>query len=345
MRRHAMVAKARDATHSAQAEPTPRRSRFGYISLVKQAFEDWMEDHATRLAAALAFYTMLSLAPLLVLAVKAVGRIFSEEAARAQVRNYLTDLMGSQASETVDKMIGPLTRPGSGLIATTISVVVLIVSASGVFGELQDSLNTIWEVKPKPNRGVFGIIRDRFLSFVLVIGVCFLLMVSLVITTALAGLTSHLVGNHSAGAWHLINFVAAPVIITLLFAMIYKYLPDVKVRWSDVWPGAITTGLLFSVGKWILGWYLGRASTTSVYAAAGSLISVLLWVYYSAQILFFGAEMTQAQARQSRDEIAPADNAVKVTEDERTHQGMPSKDRVHALAEEADAIAVQPGRK
>ncbi len=301
--------------------------------MVKQAGEDWIEDRAIRLAASLAFYTMLSLAPMLVLAVRAVGAFFSEDTVRAQVRAYLTTLMGARAGGTVVEMMGPLSKPGAGLLATAISIIVLVVSASAVFGELQDSLNIIWEVQPKPNRGIIGIIRDRFLSFVLVVGVCFLLLVSLVINTAMSGLTELLGGSHPTTFWHIFNFVLSVLVIACLFALIFKYLPDVKVRWRDVWLGAVATALLFSVGKLVLGWYLGRASTTSVYAAAGSLISVLLWVYYSAQILFFGAELTQAHARLTRKHIIPTENAVKVTEEERSQQGMANTDRVEEIVQ------------
>lgn len=330
-----MVAKV-----SAATQPRRERKRSNYLTIVKQAWADWSEDRATRLAAALAFYTMLSLAPLLVLAVKAVGVIFSEDAAKAQVRNYLTDLMGLKAGQTVTDMMGPFSKPGSGLLATTISVIVLLMSASGVFGELQDSLNTIWEVKPKPNRGILDIIRERFFSMALVLGVCFLLLVSLMVTTALAGLNSHLAGYTPLVFWHIFNFTVSMVIITGLFAVIFKYLPDAEIRWRDVWEGALTTGILFSIGKLLLGWYLGRASTTSAYAAAGSVVSVLLWVYYSAQILFFGAEMTQACAKLSRV-VQPAENAVAVTEEERAQQGIPSQERVRELAEEKEREAAK----
>lgn len=275
---------------------------------------------------------MLSLAPLLVLAVRGVGALFSDAAARAEVHHYLVTVMGTGAGDAASQMIGPLSRPGSGAMATIISVIVLIVSASQVFGEMQDSLNTIWEVKPKPGRGVIGVIRDRFLSFALVLGACFLLLVSLIISTALSGLAGKLSGNSPSWMWHIGEFLLSLVVTSALFAAMFKYLPDVEVHWHDVWPGAIFTGVLFSIGKLVLGWYLGRAATTSVYAAAGSLISVLLWVFYSAQILFFGAELTQVYAHRTRGAIPPSDNAVNVTEMERSQQGMPDSDRVRALA-------------
>ena len=240
-----------------------------------------------RLAASLAFYTMLSLAPLLVLAVKAVGTFFSEDAAREQVHHYLSEVMGNTAGDAVTKMIGPLTQPGSGFIATTLSVIVLLVSASAVFGELQDSLNTIWEVKPKPGRGIIGIIQERFLSFMLVIGVCFLLLVSLIITTTLTGLTGYLGGQHPSAVWHVINFVLSMTIVTCLFAMIFKYLPDVQINWGDVWHGAITTGVLFTIGKFLLSWYLARQHDQRLCCCRVAHLGAALGLLYVSNFVFW----------------------------------------------------------
>ncbi len=333
-----MVASARqpDSSVSDTGVGTAKHPRFGrwysraprYWMIARQAVSDFMEDRAMRLAASLAFYTMLSLAPLLVLAIKLVGSLFGQEAAKRQVSRYLTQLMGTRAASAISGMLSY--NLGKGIVATTISVIVLIFSASAVFGELQDSLNTIWEVKPKPGRAIWGIIRDRFLSFTLVLGTCFLLLVSLIISTATAGLISQ--GNQKGIVWEALNFILSLVVVSGLFAMIFKYLPDVKIHWRDVTVGAISTGVLFTVGKLLLGWYLGRASTTSIYGSAGSLIAVLLWVYYSSQILFFGAELTQAYAHRTRPNVKPAENAVKVTEEERSHQGMPNSQRVEAIA-------------
>jgi membrane protein len=323
----------RGDAHAATPSPSPGHHRFrGWWGVIKQAAADWMEDNATRLAASLAFYTMLSLAPLLVIAIKIVGAIFGEDAAKAQVQNYTREWMGERASSAVAQMIGPFARPGAGILATSISAIVLLVSASSVFGELQDALNTVWEVKPRPDRRIWNIIKERFFSYVLVLGTCFLLLVSLVISAALSALTRSFHGDPKSVVWEAINFALSFVVITVLFAFIFKYLPDVKIRWGDVWMGAAVTGVLFTVGKLLLGWYLGRASTTSVYGAAGSLVAMLLWVYYSAQILFFGAEITQATAHQTRPRVQPTENAVKVTEEERAQEGMPSKEKVHAAA-------------
>ncbi|MDB5305125.1 MAG: putative rane protein [Phycisphaerales bacterium] len=285
-----------------------------------------------RLAASLAFYTMLSLAPLLVISIKVVGAIFGEDAAKAQVQVYTREWMGERAASAVAQMIGPFARPGAGVLATTLSAIILLISASSVFGELQDALNTVWEVKPRPDRRIWNIIKERFFSYVLVLGTCFLLLVSLIISAALSALTRSFDGDPQSILWETINFILSFAVITVLFAFIFKYLPDVKIGWNDVWMGAAVTGVLFTVGKLLLGWYLGRASTTSVYGAAGSLVAMLLWVYYSAQILFFGAEITQAYAHQTRPRVQPTENAVKVTEEERAQEGIPSKERVHAAA-------------
>jgi len=307
----------------------------GYFSMLKEAAANWMEDNALRLAASLAFYTMLALAPLLVIAIKIVGFVFGENAARRQIENYATAVMGTKVADALVGMAGY--KLSGGKWAFIISFIVLIVSSGSVFGELQDALNTVWEVKPKPGRAWWTIIRERFFSYMLVLGTCFLLLVSLIVTAALASLTRWM--HQGDGVmWTCITFVISLVVITCLFALLFKYLPDVKIIWRDVWVGALFTGLLFSVGKLVLGWYLGRASATNMYGAAGSLVAMLLWVYYSAQILFFGAELTRVYAHRTRTRIKPADNAVKVTEEERAQQGIPNTERVAALADQNNGV-------
>ncbi len=290
--------------------------------LTKRAFSDWSEDKATKLAAALAYYTMLSIAPLLVICMKIVGKIFGDEAASGQISAYLNQTVGQKGAEAAQEMIKNAGQPSAGILATTISVVVLFLSASGVFGELQDSLNTVWEVKPKPGRGIMGMIKDRFLSMTMVMGVVFLLLVSLIASTVLTGAT-HAIGLDEGVILSVINFIVSIAVITVLFALIFRYIPDAKVRWPDVWIGAIATSILFTIGKSLLGWYLGRASATSVYGAAGSLVALLIWVYYSAQILFFGAEFTQVYSKKYGRGIEPAENAEPITEQDRTQEGKP----------------------
>jgi membrane protein len=227
-------------------------------------------------------------------------------------------------------------RQGGSIVATIIGVVTLLFGASGVFGELQDSLNTIWEVQPKPGLGFFATLKKRFFSFAMVLGVGFLLLVSLVISAALAALGGMLGGAQEDQSliWKAINFAISFGVTTLLFALIYKILPDAKVQWRDVWIGAVVTALLFSIGKAALGWYLARPTTTSSYGAAGSFVALLLWVYYSAQILFLGAEFTQVYAKMYGSKIQPDEDAVPVTEEARAQQGIPRREQL----EETEAL-------
>jgi membrane protein len=285
----------------------------------KQAASDWSQDNATRLAAALAFYTMLSIAPLLIICIKICGLVFNPDNVARQVHNYAQTVAGAKAAQAASDMIANATKTGSGLLATIISLLILVFSASGVFGELQSSLNTIWEVKPKPNRGFWGIIEDRLFSFAMVMVVAFLLLVSMVVSTAISGLSNVIAGD-VAWLWQVVNFCISIIVITGLIALMFKYIPDVRLRWGDVIHGAIFTAVLFTIGKFLLGWYLGRGTTTSVYGAAGSLVALLLWVYYSSLILFFGAEFTQAYGHMAHP-VQPTENARPITAQERMQQG------------------------
>lgn len=282
--------------------------------IVKQTGADWSKDNATRLAAALAYYTVLSLAPLLVLAVAVAGLVFGEEAARGQIAQELSGVVGPQAGEGIETLLTHAKQPDEGVLGSIIGIVVLLFGASGVFGELQSSLNTIWEVAPKPGRGIWGVLRQRFFSFTMVLGVAFLLLVSLVLSAALAGLGQLFSNALPGGAtlWEIVNFIVSFGVITVLFALIFKVVPDVEITWKDVWMGAAVTALLFAIGKFALGLYLGRSSVASPYGAAGSLIVLVIWVYYAAQILFFGAEFTQVFARHRGSRIVPSDNAVPI---------------------------------
>jgi membrane protein len=224
-------------------------------------------------------------------------------------------------------MIDNARKPGEGILASVLGVATLLFGASGVFGSLQDSLNTIWEVQPKAGRGIWGVVKDRFLSLSMVLGVGFLLLISLVITTALEAVGAYFGGLLPSWAPVLqaLNLAVSFGVITLLFAMIFKYLPDAKVDWGDVWLGSAATALLFIVGKYAIGLYLGKSSIGSSYGAAGSFVVLLVWIYYSAQILFFGAEFTKVYAGHRGTRIAPAANAEPVTEEARAHQGIPQR--------------------
>jgi len=282
--------------------------------MITETASDWSEDNAARLAAALAYYTVLSIAPLLVLAVSIAGLVFGEEAARGQIASELSAIVGPQAGEGIQTVLVHAKSPEEGAMGSIIGVIVLLFGASGVFGELQSSLNTIWSVAPKPGRGIWGVVQQRFFSFSMVLGVAFLLLVSLVLSALVTGVGKFFSGALPGGAalWEIANFVLSLGVISLLFALIFKVLPDVEIGWSDVWIGAVVTAVLFTVGKWVLGLYLGRASVASPYGAAGSIIVLVVWVYYAAQLLFFGAEFTKVYTKQRGSRIVPSEHAVPV---------------------------------
>jgi membrane protein len=278
----------------------------------KETASDWSEDNASRLAAALAYYSLLSLAPLLVIVIAIAGLFYGQDAARGKIAGELGAVVGGDAAQGIQSVAASARSQTGGVISTIVGVVTLFVGASGVFGELQSSLNTIWEVKPKPGRGMLGQLKDRFLSFTMVLGVAFLLLVSLVLSTLLSALGTAVAGTlpGGEGIWQLVTFLFTFSLVTTLFALIFKYVPDAQIKWRDVWLGAAVTALLFTIGKFLLGLYLGKAAPGSSYGAAGSIIALVVWVYYAAQILFLGAEFTQVQARRQGAGIRPSKNAM-----------------------------------
>ena len=294
------------------------------FGMFKEAATDWIEDKATQQAAALTFYSVLSIAPLLVISLAVASLVFDEKAARTEMVDEMGGLIGSEGEEAVEAMLDSADKPQQGTVATIMGVITLLFGASGVFGQLQESLNTIWEVKPKPGGGIWQLIRSRFLSMAMVLGTGFLLLVSLVITSAISGLGTYLQNQWPGleSIWHVVNFVITLAIVTVLFALIFKFLPDAKIAWSDVWVGALLTAVLFSVGKLLIGLYLGKASIGSAYGAAGSLVVLLVWIYYSSLILFFGAELTQVYAKQFGSRIVPKEGAEPVTGEARAQQGL-----------------------
>ena len=296
----------------------------GMIELFKAAFSDWSEDKASRLAAALSYYSAISLAPLLIVLLGIAGLTFGGEAASGQIAAQLQGLLGEQSAQVIQDIIANAKKPSTGILSAVIGTIILLLGASGVFGALQDGLNTIWEVKPKPGRGVVGIIQDRFLSMAMVLGVGFLLLVSLVLSSALSALGEYLGGFLPLPSLilQIINFVLSFAVITLLFALIFKVLPDVEISWRDVWIGSAITAGMFAVGKLLIGLYLGRSTVGTAYGAAGSLVVILTWIYYSAQILFFGAELTQVYTNRYGSRIKPASNAEPVTKEARASQGL-----------------------
>jgi membrane protein len=296
-------------------------------ALLKETASEWLEDKATRLAAALAYYTIFSMAPLLVIAIGVAALAFGHDVAGKQVIGQVQSMMGAQAGKAVSDMVNSASKPGSGVVGTILGILMLLFGAAGLFGQLQDALNTIWEVQPKPGQGIWGFIRQRFLSFTMVLGAAFLLLVSLLISAALAAIVS-LLGDWQAGlVGGLVNGVVSFVVITLLFAMIFKYLPDAKVAWGDVWLGAAITALLFEIGKFLIALYVGHSGIASAYGAAGSLAVILVWVYYSSAIFLFGAEFTKVYSDKYGSRIVPAENAEPVTEEARAQQGIPHANR------------------
>lgn len=299
--------------------PTPKPGpKPGFIrtirDLVTETFSEWQKDNASRLAAALSYYTIFSVAPLLIIAIAVAGLVFGRKAATDQLVGQIRDLVGNDGAQVIQSILQNAGKTTSGILATCIGVVTLLVGASGAFGQLQDSLNTIWEVKPKAGRGVKGVLRDRALSFSMVLFIGFLLMVSLLLTAFLSGIGKYLADllPMSAHVLQGINFGISLCVTTFLFALIFKVLPDAYIRWRDVWVGSAVTALLFSLGRFLIGMYLGRSSVSSAYGAAGSLVVLLLWIYYSAQILFLGAEFTQVYARKFGHAIVPKPNAEKI---------------------------------
>jgi membrane protein len=294
------------------------------VGIVKGSFKEFNEDNVLRLSAALAYYSIFSIGPLLAIVIGVAGLAFGHDAARHQIHDSLKGMLGENSAQTIDSMIAARSR-GTSVITTIIGIIALLFGAAGVFGQLQDSLNTIWEVKSKPGAGIWDMLRKRFLSFSMVLGVGFLLLISLALSAALAALSHSLNNMIPMGdvVGHVIDFVVSFGVITLLFAMMFKYLPDVKIPWSKVWMGAIVTALLFTLGKFLLGLYLGRQSTSSAYGAAGSVIVILMWVYYASVILLYGAEFTQVYARQTGAKIVPSKYAVPVSEKERAEEGIP----------------------
>jgi membrane protein len=268
---------------------------------VKESVAAWNQDNVPRLAASLAFYTLLSLAPLVVIMVGVAARVFGRQAVAGELAYQLQSYVGPEGAWAVEAILSAASQPGTGILATSFGVVVLLFGASSVVVELQDTLNTIWRVPQRPEsmtRGIFRMIGQRFFAFLLVIGAGAVLMVSLVISSAIAA-----VGKFSgtselpSGVLQAIAFLTSFAVTAVLFAAIYKLLPDVRLRWSDVGVGAAVTALVFCIGKEGIALYLGKTIVGSTYGAAGSLALFLIWVYYSAQLFFFGAELTKVHAR------------------------------------------------
>jgi membrane protein len=293
--------------------------------LVRDTASEWWRHNAPRLGASLAFYTMLSAAPLLVIVTYIASMAFGEQAAKGQIVHEFGGMIGREGAQIVQTMLANAYHPTAGIWASIIGLVVLLVGATGVFAELQDALNTIWDVQPKPSAGIWAAVKSRILTFALVLVIGFLLLVLLVISATLTAVSDWLGQSGPAPLWHTLDPLGSLVVITLLFAAIYKILPDADLAWRDVWIGAALTAVLFTLGKYLIGLYLGSSGMSTTYGAAGSLAVFLIWIYYSAQIFYFGAEFTQVYARRfhPRPATRTENAASQGTEAERSGSARP----------------------
>src|SRR6267378_4082679 len=276
-------------------------------ALLKTAYLEWSKDKAPRMGAALAYYTIFSLAPLLIIAVAIAGFVFGREAVEGRITYEIQGLIGSESARAVQTMIQSAHKPAHGVLATIFGIAILLIGASGVFTEMQDALNTIWKVDTTSKTGVWNMLKYRFLSFGMVLGIGFLLLVSLLLSAALTAIATYASSflPIPPAAIHAMDFLFSVFFIAALMALIFKFLPDTRVAWGDVWVGAALTSLLFTAGKFLIGFYIGKSVTMSAYGAAGSVVIILAWIYYSAQLLYFGAEFTHVYSRECGSQCSP----------------------------------------
>ncbi len=284
-------------------------------ALLKETYADWSRHNAPKLGAALAYYTVLAIAPLLVVVVAVIGLGFGQQAARGDILKQIEGMVGHEGAQVIQTVVAHAYQPKSGILASAVGLITLFLGASGVFLELRDSLNIVWEVAHNQDGGIWAMVRDRFLSFGMVLAVGFLLLVSLILSAAISAASAYLGNLLPVPGWTLqvANMLFSLVVTTAVFAMIYRFLPDKVIAWRDTLLGALFTSVLFTLGKYLIGLYLGQATVASAYGAAGSLVVVLVWVYYSAQIFFFGAEFTHVYAQRdgSYAKTEPARDSTK----------------------------------
>jgi membrane protein len=312
------------------------------FDLIKESFKGWKKDGALDLGAALAYYTIFSLAPLLLIVTAVAGLVWGREAVQGQLVGQMQGIVGPQGGQAIQTMVANAGKQGGGVLATILGLATILFGATGVFVQLQSALDRIWNVEPKPGAGIWSFIRTRMISFGMILGIGFLLLVSLVVTAAVAAAGKWATGMLPGGETlvNILTFAVSFALITLLFAMIYKVLPDVEIGWRDVWIGAAVTALLFTIGKFLIGFYLAHSTVASTYGAAGSLVVLLLWIYYSSQILFLGAEFTQVYATRYGSQIRPSEHAVPVKETRRVvspREWPPAKEKGGAGAPPKDS--------
>lgn len=303
----------------------------GIIEILKNAFSGFGDDKVTKLSGSLAYYTVFSMGPLLVVIISLCGLFLGREAVEGKVYHTLTSFVGSDTAAQLQEIIKNASLAGKSKLAAIIGGITLLVGATTVFGEIQDSINTIWGLKPKPKRGWLKLLQNRFLSFSVIVSLGFLLLVSLGITTIIDGFSDRLRAHFPEVAvviFYIINVLITLAVTTLIFGVIFKVLPDAKIKWKDVMAGAVTTSLLFMLGKFAISFYISKSNIGSTYGTAGSMVVLLLWVYYSSIILYFGAEFTKAYAIQYGSEIHPNNYAVttKVVEVETGQQSVQKTD-------------------
>lgn len=281
--------------------------------LIKETAIGWDRDHIARHSAALSFYTLFSMAPLLLIVIAIAGSVFGREAVEGRIMEELQLLVGSSGARTVQGVIRNSSGPGKSVTALTIGIVTFFFGATAAFASLQGALNSVWKVESRPGNAIWSFVRTRLISFGMVVGTGFLLLVSLVVGAGLSAMSDALgqVIPGPVGLWQAADVVISLSIITVLFGAIYKVLPDVELTWSDVWRGAVITSVFFTAGKFLIGLFLGQSSVASSYGAAGSLVVLLLWVYYSTQVMLLGAEFTQKYVLQFRRGIPVSPHAAK----------------------------------
>ena len=287
------------------------------FKILKEAYKGFTQNDTFVMGAALSYYTVFSIAPIFIIIISIAGIVLGPEAARGEIYSQAQSFLGKEGALQLQEMVEKAYDPGKNWWGTVIAVGLLLFGATTVFTQLQQAMNKIWSVKPKPKRGYVKLIKDRILTFGFILTLGFILLVSLMLNAAINSLTVGILNqlglpNSSKYLFQAIDFVLSIGIVTLLFSLLYKYLPDAIIRWRDVWPGALFTSILFALGRLGIGYYLGQSDVASTYGAAGSLVLILMWVNYSSQILFFGAEFTQAYARQYGQKIIPTQYAVRV---------------------------------
>ena len=306
-----------------KSDATMKRFFVNTWLFTKEMAEEWIDDNCSQMAAALSYYTIFSLAPMIIIVISLAGYFFGREAVTGELFNQIRGLIGADGAKAIQTMVENAYRDRSGLIPTLLGIGTLVFSATVTFAALQESLNTIWKVKPNPNNGIKGIMRlaiNRLLSFTMVLGIGFFLIISLVVSSLINVLSNYIqriLGESSVTLFNSLELAISSAILVVLFAIIFKFLPDAKIKWHNVWRASILTTILFSIGKYLISLYIGQSNFTSTYGAAASIIIIILWINYSCWIFFVGAEYAYVFMKRRGEEIEPAEHAIKIKRFER----------------------------